>query len=471
MRASLRRRLLVTLLAAIAPVVLILAVLLFQTVRTSVWHSFDTDLGDLTTALAELLEYDDDGYEFELGEDPDPLTRSEGQVTYLELRDPDGELISRTPGLGDALDVVDMASVNEDEVTLRTIDLPDGRRLRLAILRFEPEMEEDAAPGTPPPGVSTVVLARETAGTRAMLAAIGYWFVALGFVTLGAASFAAWLAVRRGLLPVQQVAQGLAAIDERDLSTRLDTSAVPEELDPIVRHTNALLDRLQKSFERERRFTSDVAHELRTPLSVLRTSIELALRRPRPAEEAQEVLREDLEVVEQLSSMIDNLLTLARLDGPGVEPDRRPFRLEPLVREVWSMYAAQAHGRELEFRCEVAPDATVDSDRELLRIVLSNLLSNAAAYTQRGGWVAVRSAPEQGLLLSVVDSGPPIPAEDREHLFERMWRADEARSDAGVHCGIGLSLVRSISRQLGCAVTVAEDASGGPSFEVHRSDA
>ncbi|MCA9663912.1 MAG: sensor histidine kinase N-terminal domain-containing protein [Myxococcales bacterium] len=463
-RRSLRRHVLEALLAAIAPVVVVLALLLFQAVRSSVWASFDADLRDLSETLAGLLEYDDDGYEFELGPAPAPLTRTTGQVTYLELRGPDGGVISRTPALAEALADLEL----DRAAPLETHTLADGRALRVAVLRFTPEIEPDAAPGTPPPGEATLILARETERTQAMLATIGYWFVALGFATLGAATLTAWWAVRRGLEPVARVAAEIEAIDERALAARIDARDVPEELAPIVRRTNALLDRLERSFERERRFTADVAHELRTPLSVLRTSIELGLRRPRSGADYQAALREDLIVVEQLSSLVDNLLTLARIEGPGIEPVPEVFPLAPLVREVWSMYAAEAAGRGLELRAAIDPTLTIDCDRALLRVVLANLLANAATYTEEGGWIEVRSAPAEGLLVAVADSGPAIPAAARERLFERMWRADDARSDAGAHCGIGLSLVRAIADELGLAVAVEADAGGGPAFTVRR---
>jgi heavy metal sensor kinase len=315
-----------------------------------------------------------------------------------------------------------------------------------------------------------LVLARETGATEAMLGRLAGWFIGLAGVTLGLAAFAAWWAVRRGLEPLAEVREAIEAIDDRALASRLDEQALPAELRPTVARVNALLARLEQAFERERRFTADVAHELRTPLSVLRAELELSLKRERSPAEYRESQRAALAGVEQLATLVDDLLTLVRLEHgpPPLEPSR--FALAELVDECWGPHAELAATRGLELRSEIDGAIELESDRDKLRVIISNLLANAAAYTELGGWIRLESAPERGLILAVVDSGPPIPEGHRERLFERFWRADEARADDGEHCGVGLALARALAEHLGYTVrVVGDDRQAG--FLIESADA
>jgi heavy metal sensor kinase len=391
------------------------------------------------------------------------VSRGEGHATHYWLWGPDGSLLSHT--LEADTDALGRPELGASAGTrLRTGQLPDGSAVRMAELRFVPGFDDEFPhPRTPP--MVTLVVAKQTESTQRAVTRIGTWFGALGLITLGAASFAAWWAVRRGLEPVGALGAAIREIDERDLGNRLDTSAVPIELRPIVQQANTLLDRLQRAFDKERRFTADVAHELRTPLSILRTEIELSLRRGRQPEEYRRTLRASLETVDDLAGMVENLLFLARSETEASDSEGSEVLLGALVREVWKQYAARAGDRALDFECAIDPARRVRTDPAKLRMIVANLLSNAAEYTERGGWVRVDQ--HEGALLRVVDSGPVVPAERRAQLFDRFWRADEARSEAGVHCGIGLSLVRSLASQIGCEVT-AEDHEGTMAFVLRR---
>jgi two-component system heavy metal sensor histidine kinase CusS len=449
---SLRRRLLITILVVVGPVVATLAGMLYFAVQRSIWARFDAELVELGETVGELVEYDhEDGYELELGPHPRPLTRGSGHVTYFQLWDPEGEVLSRTEGLSEPLP--------QPSAALADAELADGRRVRVAVRRFVPHVDDEAPTGLEPPGEVTLVIARETAATQAMLARLATWFVGLGFVTLGLASFAAWWAVRRGLEPLARVTSEIEAIDDRGLSSRLDERALPSELRPMIARTNALLDRLEHAFARERRFTADVAHELRTPLCVLRTELELSLRRERSPAEYRASQAAALETTTQLATMVDNLLLLARLDNAAAPLELARFELRRLVDECWSPHAERARERGLGYTCTIEPGHELESDREKLRIVIANLLANAVEYTEAGGWIRVERDPTAGVLLAVVDSGPPIPQADRERVFDRFWRGDEARADAGVHCGIGLSLARSLCERLGYRLRVEVRAS------------
>jgi heavy metal sensor kinase len=460
-QASLRRRLLATLLVVLLPALVALTGGLFLLVCSSVWSRFDADLLDLAGTLADLVDYEDAGYEFELGPEPEGLTAGEGHVTYMQLWGPDGETLSRTPALGG----VELPT-GGPRGTIEDCVLDDGRVLRLVTLEFTPDLEEDAPATVTTIQPVTLVVARETTTTVQMLTQLGIWFIGLVVVTLGAAVIACGWAVRRGLWPVHAIADEIERIDAGALSQRLDARLLPTEIRPIVRTTNALLDRLERAFTHERQLTADVAHELRTPLGVLQTSLELGLRRERTNAEYHALLGQALADVRQLVRLVGNLLELARLEGAQPPSRVEEILLRPLIEERWSEHSPLASQRRLSFHCEVPTSVRVHSDRDKLAVIVSNLLANAAQYTEVGGWIRIESRPDEGLVLAVVDSGPALPPEQLEHVFERFWRADPARSEAGMHCGIGLALVRSLAQALGLSAEAEVRADGSLAFAV-----
>jgi two-component system sensor histidine kinase QseC len=442
-------------LGMLAPVVAGLTVVLYLVVERAIWDTFDRELEGLATTYAGLVEYDvEDGYEFEPAESG---VRIPG--THLQIWLPDGTVLARlASGEGDL-------KVSEG---IEPYDgtLPDGTPVRFVTQRVRayvnPEETEESAPAE----AVTVVVGRETSDTRAMLATLVAWFLGLGLTTLGVASIAAWRAVVRGLSPVSEMAARIEGIDASALGVRVPANEVPTELAPIARRLNDLLDRLQSAFQRERRFTADVAHELRTPLSILQTSLELALRTDRPAAEYRRTLADALETTQQTAVLVENLLMLARLDADGVRVSDEEVMLRSLVESCWVPYETTARDGGLELSNEIGEAQIVVADRGKLRLIASNLLGNAAEYTEQGGWIRVSSDPASGIVLAVTDSGPPIPEDARERLFRRFWRGDEARSDAGVHCGIGLSLVRSLCDCLGYTIEVESPDDGPVSFIV-----
>jgi len=461
---SLRHRLVMHVLGTLAPVVAGLTVVLYLVVERAIWDTFDHELEGLAKAYAGLVEYDvEDGYEFEPAE-----TGIRIPDTHLQIWLPDGTVLAHLTSADGDLPVEEGSEPYDGT-------LPDGTSVRFVTQRARAYVNQAETDESAPAGELTVVVGRETSDTRAMLATLVAWFLGLGLTTLGVASIAAWRAVVRGLAPVSEIAARIEGIDAGALGVRVPEGEVPTELAPIARRLNDLLDRLQSAFQRERRFTADVAHELRTPLSILQTTLELALRTDRPAAEYRRTLADALETTQQTAVLVENLLMLARLDADGVRVSDEEVMLRSLVESCWVPYETTAREGGLELFNEIGEAQVVVADRGKLRLIASNLLGNAAEYTEQGGWIRVTTDPASGVILAVTDSGPPIPEEARERLFRRFWRGDEARSDAGVHCGIGLSLVQSLCECLGYSIELDGSDDGPVAFIVrgppqrHRS--
>lgn len=455
MSRSLRQRLVMHVLGTLAPVVAGLTVVLYLVVERAIWDTFDRELEGLATTYVGLVEYDvEDGYEFEPAE-----TGTLIPGTHLQIWLPDGSVLARlASGEGDL-------EVDEDTEPYDGA-LPDGTPVRFVARHVRAYVNPAETEESAPAETVTVVVGRETSATRALLARLVAWFLGLGLTTLGVASIAAWRAVVRGLTPVSEIAARIEGIDASALGVRVPANEVPAELAPIVRRLNDLLDRLQSAFHRERRFTADVAHELRTPLSILQTTLELALRTDRPTAEYRQTLADALETTQQTAVLVENLLMLARLDADGVRVSDDEVKLRSLIESCWVPYETTAREGGLELANEIGETQVVVADRGKLRLIASNLLGNAAEYTENGGWIRVTTDPASGVILAVTDSGPPIPAEARERLFRRFWRGDKARSDAGVHCGIGLSLVQSLCDCLGYTIEVESPDDGPVAFIV-----
>ncbi|MBN1511506.1 MAG: hypothetical protein JXB13_05785, partial [Phycisphaerae bacterium] len=242
----------------------------------------------------------------------------------------------------------------------------------------------------------------------------------------------------------------IAAMDETGLKQRIGPCGVPREIEPVVSQLNGLLARLDEAFDRERALTADVAHELRTPVAEIRTISEITLSRPREPEEYRRALGESLDTIKTLQGLMEKLLVLARMEAGQMQPELEPLAVRPLVLRHWAQFQSHVADRSLTLDDRCLADLVVSADPRLLDVVLSNVLSSAVVHSPDGGQVSVE-AQRDGTRgrLRVANPGCGLSAEDAAHVFDRFWRADVARSAGGLHCGLGLTLVRRAMEAMG----------------------
>ncbi|HJV24955.1 MAG TPA: heavy metal sensor histidine kinase [Aromatoleum sp.] len=294
--------------------------------------------------------------------------------------------------------------------------------------------------------------------TRSLWLAVAIAILATG--ALGAA------AARGGLAPLRNMAAVAGRISASRLHERIPVDELPGELRALGAEFNAMMTRLEEGFRRLSEFSSDIAHELRTPVSNLMTQTQVALGRVRSADEYREVLLSNLEEYERLARMVADMLFLAQADN-GLLP--RPAETLSLADEAHALVDFyEALAEEKGVRLTVTGDARVPGDRLMLRRAISNLLSNALRHTATGGAVTiVIDIADDGMArLAVGNPGETIPAEHLPRLFERFHRVDPSRTRQGDGAGLGLAITRSIVEAHGGRVAVAS-AQGLTTFSLY----
>jgi two-component system sensor histidine kinase QseC len=428
-------------------------------VRRTLWSEFDEALAARARSLASLVEQDEDGLECELLESPFPEFAVGDHPAFYLIRLPDGSVFARSPSLeGQDLEAPVGAS---NGPVFRTTRLPNGEPGRLVGMRFVPRRDGDALQ-TDPPAVLTLVVGRETASLRTTLARLRALLVGvcLGAVS-SSAGLLAWI-VRKRLRPVARLSEQIAALDANDLSVRVSGQGMPRELAPVVDCLNDLLGRLDAAFRRERRFTGDVAHELRTPLAGLRAKLEVALSRERTGDTYRTTLRDCLEIDLRMQGTVENLLQLARADAGQLEFHRQHVDIRSLVHTCWQRLDERARARGVQIDWQLTEPGVVETDRDALQLVIQNILDNAVAYVDDGGWVGVSVSAANGAVeLAVCNSGCRLSPEDVPRVFDRFWRADPSfRTGEDGHCGIGLPLCRALTDRLGGRIDASASAEG-----------
>ena len=279
------------------------------------------------------------------------------------------------------------------------------------------------------------------------------------------AGFLGWMAVRRGLAPLHAIEREAAAITADRLHSRLATESIPVELMDLAETLNRMLARLEDSFRRLSDFSSDIAHELRTPVSNLLTQTQVMLARARTVEEYQDVLASNAEELERMAKMIADMLFLAKADNDLVVPDLEAVDLRAEAEGLASFHEAVA--AENGVALTVDGGATVSGDRLMLRRAIDNLLSNAFGHTPRGGYVRIRIGMngDRTARILVENSGETISPEHLPRLFDRFYRADPSRKRFSGGVGLGLAITRSIIQAHGGTASVRSTA-GITEFEL-----
>ncbi|MDC7692320.1 heavy metal sensor histidine kinase [Vogesella indigofera] len=264
----------------------------------------------------------------------------------------------------------------------------------------------------------------------------------------------AWWVAHNGLAPLRAMKARAQAITGQRLEAQMPVESVPVEMADLAESLNAMLRRLQEEFRKLSEFSSDLAHELRTPISNLLTETQVAISMPRSADEYRDILASNAEEFQRLARMVSDMLFLAKAEHGLVLPSRERIAIEDEVAALLDFYDALAEEKNIRLR--QTGSGMIWGDRLMLRRALSNLLSNALRYTPTDSVVSISiQQDERGTTVSVGNPGPSIPAAQLPRLFDRFFRADSARVAAESDgTGLGLAITRSIAEVHGGGISV-----------------
>lgn len=481
---SIRRHLLRWLLAGLSLLWLLAGVAVLWTVRRGLEGRADAELRSLIFPVRMLIARN-------MGGRPPPgppghLLRStdvnafdnvDGQL-FFEAWDAEGKMAAKSKSLREH-ELKVTSSITKDPHFI-DFQLPTGESARGLVFR----LNEPPGPG---PGSRwrmmwgprgdeghglglRVVIARSRKEIDHALALTLAGIVVSGLVVGLSSALLVRYVVRSGLTPLQTLAIHASAIDATTLETRFSKEALPEELHPIADRLNDLMARLESGFERERRFGSDLAHELRTPISELKAMAEVALKWPQSG--STEGYQDVLGIAQRMQSTVEDLLLLARLEKGAKESVHERLELVPLIEEWIAPMRAQAEARGLKFQTDLASEVAIDGDSRLLGIILRNLVSNAVEYAPAHSCIVIQSSlliptDPRSFELRISNVAEDLKAEDVTHLFERLWRLDKSRTGSG-HSGLGLSIAEASAKAMSLRLSAQLDEHRTLTFRLRK---
>ncbi|OGO36965.1 MAG: hypothetical protein A2147_09830 [Chloroflexi bacterium RBG_16_57_8] len=318
----------------------------------------------------------------------------------------------------------------------------------------------------PPDRRIAIVIGKPPTEIHSVLATVRSIFLISASFAVVLAAIGGSVLATRALWPVVRIARAADEIRETNLSRRVEVHS-DDELGMLASTLNRMIERLEAAFNRQRQFAADASHELRTPMAVIEAESTLALEKERPAAE----YRKSLEVVSQetayMSSVLSNLLLMARGDS-GKEPfNFEKLTMRDLLTDLSSSVAKLAGEKGLHFGVTTVENLIVNGDRVKLKQLLLNIIDNAVRYTPSGGRVGVSAvAVGENAVISVSDTGIGIPAEQLPFVFERFYRVDKARSRAEGGAGLGLAIAKYIAEAHGGKIEVDSQVGKGSIFRV-----
>lgn len=272
------------------------------------------------------------------------------------------------------------------------------------------------------------------------------------------AALLGYLVVRASLGPIRQIALQARSISAQQLDMRLNASAAPRELQILVESFNAVLDRLQESFQRLSQFSADLAHDMRTPLNNLMMQTQVALSHPRGEEEYQTLLGSNLEEYERLARMVESMLFLARADHAQIALDRQELNAREEMHRIAEYFEGVAEEKGVQCEVKIVDDPVIWADPVLFRRAVNNLMANAIRYTPEGGIIELCAKPvPHGQVVSVSNPGPGIEKHQHKHIFDRFYRVDQARAQSATSAGLGLAIVQTIMKLHGSTAEVESE--------------
>jgi len=280
------------------------------------------------------------------------------------------------------------------------------------------------------------------------------------------AAIVGWFMARRALAGVETVTQTARQISEGSLKERVPVKKHQDEIDQLAITFNQMLDRIQNLVTGIKEMSDNIAHDLKSPITRIRGISEVTLTTGASAREYKNMAASTIEECDRLLEMINTMLVISRTEAGVNKLDAKEMDIAAAVTNAWELFEAPAEDKNLKFTCDAAGPLRVSGDQRLIQRMIANLIDNAIKYTSAGGTVkvAVHRQNDHSAVITVKDSGIGISDQDLPHIFERFYRCDPSRSEAGI--GLGLSFARAVARAHGGDITVSSIPDQGSTFAV-----
>ncbi len=465
---SLKSRLILGMIIGMTALLICFDLIIYNTISHELFREFDTSLKSAADLISASVEQDEkeNKIDFEFNIERMSEFAAGKEPAYYELWRDDGVAIKKSPSLGDKDIPLFRPEKRHHSFPFKSFVMKNGRPVRAISVSFTPHIEDDSN-ATNTPSSLVLVVARDAEDLQDHLESLMYLLSIASIVTIVLTCIVAETVVKRGLSPLGNVAEQIDGISEDNLKSRIGNENLPNEIVPIQRKLNSLLERLEASFERERTFNANVAHELRTPLAGMRAIIDVTLTRHREAQEYRSALSESLAIVKDMELMISRLLMLARNETGQAAIDKEHIEPAKMVDKCWEAFSGKAAEKEIIFENRIDSHLAFESDTAGMSMIFANLLGNACEYTNHSGRITAL-AKKTGDRIEIIfeNTGNLLTEQQTQKIFDCFWQADTSRSSTGVHFGLGLAMVKQMVELLGGKIhaTVSNDL-----FSIHIS--
>ncbi len=477
---SLYFRLIIGINGIIAIVLAIALTTVYSTFGQSLWSDFDEHLGAKVRVLSSMIHMDGEQLVVGFKKTPPQEFVRRTNPEYFQLYQENGESLIHSRQLGNADLPIIAGPIHRPHLT--TLILPDGEDGKAATVRFRPaninqiipeamnllaqNLDEDDEDDDIVGSVShlspeiTVVFAKSVQEVQGTLGTLRFILIGSYVTTLLAISMLMSWVVRKNLAPFSQLTDQINHIDETKLDAVLDIPTLPSDIEPVIVCLNRLIARLRLAFLREKTLTVDIAHELRTPLAGLISTLDVSLRARRENGDYRHAMVECRSICDRMQQMTNSLLTLSRLESGHESLSITVVSVDELLLQTWTQFEDSSRDKNVSIDWNLEGPAEVMTDAMQLQVVISNLIDNAVCYVNEGGAICISTEIRNCIyLVNFTNTGSLLSEDQVEKTFDRFWREDSSRVERGNHAGLGLALCQRIVSLLNGDITV--QSSGG----------
>lgn len=426
-------------------------------IEAYLYEKFDENLLDKTKLLVTLVEYDDeDGLEFDFADEFMPEFGLADNPMYFHLWLENGQSFERSNSLkGNDLSVIKQENYGHLVYTLSTTII-GGTALRVIQMRFKPQISTESRSKLtrPSPELPDMffVVAKEIESLNAEILRVDIIIAFFILLILFSLSLVSYLATKSGLKDLSRVVARLKTLNAKDMGQRISNTASSLEVNTLSSQINDLLERIERSYIRERQFSDDVAHELKTPIAELRAIAEIQLNWP-DKKELKIKAKDALAISENMDAIVTSLLALARCESGNLYLEPIEFNLVETIKRSLDINKDKLSKHSVILNIDSAPNATVLSSKNELNLVFDNLIDNASKYSLVDTPITIFVGKKNGkIIVSISNHTDTLEEEDLNKIFDRLWQKQPSRSLRS-SCGLGLSLVKAYCTQLNIGIT------------------